>query len=786
MSFFSFFRLAWILIIFGLAVYTINALFIKERIQFNLLALLPESQTETMQSVRQLMDETDISRQILILIGHPNSKTSRAGLSHLRQELKYVSLPFLENNTQTLFKDYQDFFQNLSPYRSGLLAEADREMLLHGEGHLLAGRALSQLLMPFSSVGSVQLKNDPFFLYTSFIKSIQPSTSFHQDKKGDLFIQAQGKVWYLFKASLRDTAFSLQTQKDICGKLFPILNHMNEIYDVEILKTGAIFYASAGAKMAQDEISFISLFSTVGIIGLLLFVFRTLRPLLLAISIIMSGLIGGLSACLFIYGSIHILALVFGCSLIGITVDYALHYFCASYRKECYADTGSFGVLKTLMPALFFGALSSIFGYGLLMFAPFPGIQQMALLAAVGLLSAFISVCLWGTCFVNLEQTFPAVGEKIQRHLEKVATFGKKKNHKLFLCIILLSIFCAGVSLLTFEDNIQHFQSLDASLKKEEDQIKSILPIDQFGKFLIIKGKTIEEVLQTEENLKPDLADLKVNKGLSSYRSLAALVPSLKRQKENRKLVELNLYAKYGHSWARTIGRDKDFQITESGLNHSFFALTQSNLSTLPEGWKHLLNISKKGFVVGWILLENVTNEQGLKDMIVKHGNVQYIDIYQKYSHIFASYRSIVLCLIGSVFLVISIFLAFRESIRASVEIVSPVVLSLLASIGIIGLWGMPFTLFHAMGLLMVLCIGIDYALFLYWRIPSKNPGQGKDLHLLANSLAALTTILSFGLLALSSTTAVHSFGVSVFMGIVLCFCVTTLFLGGNNIYEKL
>ena len=96
MSFFSFFRLAWILIIFGLAVYTINALFIKERIQFNLLALLPESQTETMQSVRQLMDETDISRQILILIGHPNSKTSRAGLIHK---------PFLKI-IKTFFKTY--------------------------------------------------------------------------------------------------------------------------------------------------------------------------------------------------------------------------------------------------------------------------------------------------------------------------------------------------------------------------------------------------------------------------------------------------------------------------------------------------------------------------------------------------------------------------------------------------------------------------------------------------------------------------------------------------------
>jgi predicted exporter len=81
--------------------------------------------------------------------------------------------------------------------------------------------------------------------------------------------------------------------------------------------------------------------------------------------------------------------------------------------------------------------------------------------------------------------------------------------------------------------------------------------------------------------------------------------------------------------------------------------------------------------------------------------------------------------------------------------------------------------MFHAMGLILVLCIGIDYALFLYWR-----KAEEKELLLLGNALAAITTILSFGLLVLSTTTAVYSFGMTVFIGIALNFFITTLLLG--------
>ena len=125
----------------------------------------------------------------------------------------------------------------------------------------------------------------------------------------------------------------------------------------------------------------------------------------------------------------------------------------------------------------------------------------------------------------------------------------------------------------------------------------------------------------------------------------------------------------------------------------------------------------------------------------------------------------------------IIVFLSLKSGIKTATRIVAPIALSLVTTMGLLGII-MPFNLFHIVGLLIVLCVGIDYALFLSWRSHQHSKG---DLLLLGNALAATTTILSFGLLMFSKTTAVYSFGLSVFIGIFVCFIVTTFFLGKSE-----
>ncbi len=760
----------WVVLLLTFGIYDVHSLLTQKKVQFDLMALLPEKRTEEMRVSHQLMEHSKFMDRFLILIGHSNATHAQSALETFRHDLQSLSLPLKEKRTQGLIGEYKVFFQKLYPYRAGLLTDNDRQHLLNGKGEVLVQRALSNIMLPFNILGSFQPRYDPFFLYPHFITSLKSPFSIGKNEKEEAFTKGDGKVWYLFNAQLTSSAFSLKTQEEITEKLLPYLEQLHQIYGVEVLKTGAVFYAAAGAAQANREISQIGLVSMIGIIALLFLVFRSMQPLIFAFVVVSSGLIGGLAACLFIFQSVHILALVFGCSLVGVTVDYALHYSCASYQHDTPSPHPHFHVLKRLMPALPLGVFSSILGYSLLIIAPFPGIQQMAVLAAGGLLCSFLSVCFLGHFFVGTPQkTAPSYGIKLQAYLDKIADFGQRKKGRLFLSILFLLLFCAGASVLTFEDNVRRFQSLDTTLKSEEEKIQAMMKIDQSSRFFTIVGPTLEEVLQKEEHLILDLE----NKGISSYRSLSTLIPSKKRQQENRQLIQQALYDKHGSSFAHGLGLEFLMDANDLGLN----APLLDTPGDLPEGWKELIHFSPEEHVIGQILLPGMNPVEGLQELASHHEGVSYIDLPYEYSSLFTSYRQIMMGLVLAVLFGIMIVLSIWKGIKESAKIVGPVVLSILATIGMIGLSGTSINLFHTMGLLLILCIGIDYALFLYCRKPTHKTHK-IDFLLLANGLAALTTLFSFGLLSFSQTLAIHSFGLTVFIGIVLCFCLTTVFFG--------
>ena len=81
----------------------------------------------------------------------------------------------------------------------------------------------------------------------------------------------------------------------------------------------------------------------------------------------------------------------------------------------------------------------------------------------------------------------------------------------------------------------------------------------------------------------------------------------------------------------------------------------------------------------------------------------------------------------------------------------------------IAALVGISFTFFNAMALVLVLSVGVDYSVFC-----AETGGARKPVTTLAIAMAALGTILAFGMLALSRVFAVHAFGMTMLIGIFI------------------
>jgi predicted exporter len=120
--------------------------------------------------------------------------------------------------------------------------------------------------------------------------------------------------------------------------------------------------------------------------------------------------------------------------------------------------------------------------------------------------------------------------------------------------------------------------------------------------------------------------------------------------------------------------------------------------------------------------------------------------------------------MLAAAYVLILLGLAWRYGLRRAAAVLAPPVLAGLLALALVSLGGGALNLFNFLALILVLGIGIDFTIFV-----------AESRHDLASTmfaitLSALTTILSFGLLSLSSTFAVHSFGITVLIGIACAY----------------
>ncbi|HCU06217.1 MAG TPA: hypothetical protein DIC42_01345, partial [Holosporales bacterium] len=739
----------WTAIVIFFIAFSTHALVINNKIQTDLLALLPAQENLLLQEAQNFMDDSGLQSRLVILVGHQDKNKAKEAFSRLINT--FSQLPVVVHNVPETATHYRKFFQTLYGYRHGFLHNDDAKKI-ESDASFLTNRALSYIASPVS-FGTPNLREDPFFLFPSFVQHVMPTAPFDQDAEGNITIINNDTTWYLLNVTLKDTAFSLTTQKQILEKLEPDFEFCTK-NGITVLKTGALFYAAAGFKQANTEMSTLGAISAIGVLILVFLFFRSAQPILMAIAVLISGISVSLSLCLYLFGAVHIVALLFGCSLIGVTVDYVVHYYNAALNLDKSSDR--FQVFKTLMPAMFLALLSSVFGYAVLGIVPFPGIQQMAILAAFGLLAAFISLVLWGPYCIKIKyKKHFLFFEKLLIFLVTLSEYGTKKTVQrtwTFLCVLFFSISCFNIS---FNDDVRAFQSLNVALKNEEEHIKKLIQFDQPEHFIVLHGKNIDDLLEQEE------AFLSKNTPFIQ-KALSQLIPSQKRQITNYKLVQ-SLHKSQLHHLSDYLGINLKSDISSSVFDP--YQLKQ--LDDLPDGFRHLIRQEKDGSFTSRVLLKKQANLQ-------KNESTLYINPIQEYQNLFQKYRSSAqYMLIFSIF-IISVLSIVLHGLKGSFHIMRPIMLSLMGTIGMINFLHIPFTLFHIMGSLLVLCIGIDYALFLYCR---HNTDKENAL-LLANIICAATTILSFGFLAFSQTKAIHDFGLFVLIGIILCFFNTTLFLG--------
>ena len=143
--------------------------------------------------------------------------------------------------------------------------------------------------------------------------------------------------------------------------------------------------AAEGRQQATHESGRIGAASLIGIVLVLLLALRRTRALLAFLPAV-AGLAAGTAACIAVFGQIHVLTLVIGTSLLGITIDFPLHWLGKCYGMPAWqADTA----MRRVLPGLTVSLSATLVGYLALIFTPFPALTQTAVFSAAGLAIAY-------------------------------------------------------------------------------------------------------------------------------------------------------------------------------------------------------------------------------------------------------------------------------------------------------------------------------------------------------------------------------------------------------------
>ena len=144
---------------------------------------------------------------------------------------------------------------------------------------------------------------------------------------------------------------------------------------------GGPLYAAAGKAQAVAESGWIGTGAAIGIVLVLLLAMRRWRVLLAFVPVAV-GLVTGTVACVAVFGSIHVLTLVIGASLIGVAVDFPMHWLGKSFGMP---DWQAWPALRRVLPGLTISLAASLVGYLALAFTPFPALTQTAVFSAAAL-----------------------------------------------------------------------------------------------------------------------------------------------------------------------------------------------------------------------------------------------------------------------------------------------------------------------------------------------------------------------------------------------------------------
>lgn len=724
----------------------------------NLMELVPGTAPDALESRAEQRMQEPLNREMLVLVGHADRQQAVAMAQQLGEQWQASGL--FEKVQWNLQADLPALRTQLLQGRLAMLSFEDRQQLIEHPDAFIQQR-VQGLFDPFTGFSLVPSQEDWLGL-TGRIQNSQPQHGAVQLDigSGALVADTDGISWVLLRARTTGNAFDMKLPLQVAELLQSSRAEAAQA-KVQLLAASGLLYAANGQQQATREMTWVGGGATIGILLLLLLAFRRWRVLLAFVPVLV-GMLFGAVACVALFGHMHVMTLVLGSSLIGVAVDYPLHYLSKSWSLKPWR---SWPALRLTLPGLTLSLITSCIGYLALAWTPFPALTQIAVFSAAGLIGAYLcAVCLLPALLKGVQLRPAQWPLRVCESLLLCREALLKRASTPVLLAVLVAFCVAGLLQLDSKNDIRQWVGAPQQLTDEAQTIARITGYQPTSQFFLVRAADQQQLLERQNALSERLDQLVNLEKLQGYLSLNQLVSPPSEQVQVREALN-----KLAQHWQPLLDLGVPVAALQAELE-SLRALPIQDVDTalrgpLAEPYRALwLGSTDDGGVAAMVSLQGLNNPALLQVQAVDLPGVELVDRLGALNSVFAATQisAAELKLASCVLIVLVLILPF--GLGGALRIVTLPLLAAVCSLASLGWLGQPLTLFSLFGLLLVTAISVDYAILMREQV------GGAAVSLLGTLLAALTTWLSFGLLAVSSTPAVSNFGLSVSLGLVFSF----------------
>jgi predicted exporter len=542
---------------------------------------------------------------------------------------------------------------------------------------------------------------------------------------------------------------------------------------VVVTPVGAYRAALDNETLARRDTRKVVGFAMGGIALLLLLTFPRPWIGLLAFVPALAGTAVALFIMSFLQARLSVLTLGFGGAVISITVDHGIAYLlfldrsCATRGRDAAREVRAVGLIATLTTVGAFLALS---------FSGFPVLGEIGRFAAIGIGSAFLFV---HTVMPILIPSLPPARRTrppvMQRLLARLAGGLDMKTFWVGLGVIgLLAVFATP----RFQVDLRAMNSVTPATRAAETQVQDVWGRFMERVFVVTQGDRLDDLLAQGDHVAALLEKMTAADELAPGFLPASFFPGRTRADANR--------AAWGAFWtpARVAEVSDTLQTAGAALGFAdgAFAPFLGRLgdvqisSVLPDpAYFELLGIVPDSDGSGWrqyLTLKPGEHYQAATfyDRLEQTGTARLFDpvffaerLGQFLSHTF---RQMLLVVGASAVILLSLF--FCDLTLTALALL-PLAGAFVCTLGILGIVGRPLDIPALMLAIIVLGMGIDYALFTIRAFQRYGRETDPELGLFRTTvfLAAASTLVGFGALMSADHAVFKSAGLTSFGGIL-------------------